>query len=154
MIVLLWGNLRRLSAGKKSASFFTFSLILQRYRKFVVLGTLGMPGYVRPKWYYYLIENFYVYLQVKNQLPPPCLYGDIAKIWKLVLHTFACLVTLTQNGTISLLKPLMFIWMQKINLSFTSFLRYYSLTNPGIWLADSILAHNSRILPDMVVKYQ
>ena len=42
--------------------------------------------------------------------------------------------------------------------SFTSFWRYYILKNPTIWLADSILVHNSgtRILPDieLVVKYQ
>ena len=42
--------------------------------------------------------------------------------------------------------------------SLISFLRYYILKNPAIWLASSILAHNSRarILSDMklVVKYQ
>ena len=45
----------------------------------------------------------------------------------------------------------------KYTSSYTSFLRYYILKNPSIWLADNILAHNSRIsiLPDMglVVKY-
>ena len=47
---------------------------------------------------------------------------------------------------------------QEYTSSFTSFLRYYILKNPAIWLADSILAHNSitRILPDigLVVNYQ
>ena len=40
---------------------------------------------------------------------------------------------------------------QKYTSSFSSFLRYYILKNPTIWLADSILTHNSRtrILPDM-----
>ena len=43
-----------------------------------------------------------------------------------------------------------FICMQKLNL-FTSFLKYYILKNPTIWLADSVLVHNSRtrIFPDM-----
>ena len=47
---------------------------------------------------------------------------------------------------------------QKYTSSFTSFLRYYILKNPVIWLADSILAYNLRlgILPDMglLVKHQ
>ena len=47
---------------------------------------------------------------------------------------------------------------QKQTLLFTSFLRYYILKNPAIWLADSMLVYNSRtrILPDMglVIKYQ
>ena len=34
----------------------------------------------------------------------------------------------------------MFVCMQNINLLFTSFLRYYNLTNPEIWLADSIFS--------------
>ena len=42
--------------------------------------------------------------------------------------------------------------------SFTSFLTYYILKNPAIWLTDSILAHNlrTRIFPDvgLLVKYQ
>ena len=33
---------------------------------------------------------------------------------------------------------------QKYTSSFTSFLRYYILKNTAIWLANSILAHNSR----------
>ena len=47
---------------------------------------------------------------------------------------------------------------QKYTSSLTSFLRYYILKNLAIWLADSILAHNSRgrILPNMglLMKYQ
>ena len=47
---------------------------------------------------------------------------------------------------------------QKQTSSFTSSLRYYILENHAIWLADSLLAHNSRtrILPDigLVMKYQ
>ena len=47
---------------------------------------------------------------------------------------------------------------QKYTSPFASFLRYYILKNPWIWLTKSILVHDSstRILSDMrfVVKYQ
>ena len=36
--------------------------------KLVFLGDSGMPGYVHPKLYNHLVENFCVYLQAKNQL--------------------------------------------------------------------------------------
>ena len=45
-----------------------FLKIVKRNGKLVILGTLGMPGYANPKWYYQLVENFRVYLQAKNQL--------------------------------------------------------------------------------------
>ena len=78
MIVSIWGNIWRLSAGKKSTSSSYFPLViflLQRYFKFV-LGTLEMPNYAHPKWYYQFIGNFCVYLQAKNQLHPPCFSED------------------------------------------------------------------------------
>ena len=68
MIVSIWGNIWHLSAGKKSASSFTFSLsffLLRRYFK-LVLGTLDMLCYAHPKWYNQFIENFCVYLQVQK----------------------------------------------------------------------------------------
>ena len=37
----------------------------------VILGTLGIPGYAQPKWYYQLVENFHVYLLPENQLHHP-----------------------------------------------------------------------------------
>ena len=47
---------------------------------------------------------------------------------------------------------------QKQTFSFTSFLKCYILKNPGIWLASSILAQNTRTrtLPNMglVMEYQ
>ena len=47
---------------------------------------------------------------------------------------------------------------QKWTSTFSSFLRYYFLKNPTIWLANSILSHKlrTRIFPDMVLvmKYQ
>ena len=62
-----------------------FLEILQRFCKLVVLGTLGMPGYASPKWYYQLVENFCVYLQAKIQVHPLYFSGDIAKICKLLI---------------------------------------------------------------------
>ena len=120
-----------------------FLEILQRYCKLIVLGTLGMPGYANEKWYYQLVENFRVYLQAKNQLHSHAFLE--------ILHTLKTIVsTCRRLRCISA--------CQKSTSSFTSFLRYCILKNPAIWLADSILAHNSRtrILPDigLVVQYQ
>ena len=157
-MVSIWLSLGRLSAGKKSASCFTFSL---RYCKdivnllFWVLWTY--MAYAHPKWYCQLVENFHVYLHVKNQVHP---YASLELLQRcanfLLWVLWTRLLTHTQNDSINLLKTSMF--MPKINSSFTSFLKYYILKNPAIWLGDSILAHNSRtwILPDMrlVVKYQ
>ena len=88
MIVSIWKSLQHLSAGKKSTSSFMFSL---RYCKDIVnwlfFGTLGLSGYLHPKWYYHLVEYFCVYLQAKTQFHLPSFYGDIAKIWKLILGT-------------------------------------------------------------------
>ena len=46
-----------------------------------------MSGYAQSKWYYHLVEKFCLYLQTKNQLHPPCVYGDIAKVCKRILGT-------------------------------------------------------------------
>ena len=48
-----------------------------------VLQTLGMLGYVHPKWYYQLVKNSRIYMQANNQLHPPYFSGDIAKVCKL-----------------------------------------------------------------------
>ena len=126
------GNFHAYLHPKTNFITICFLKILQRYCKFVLLDTFGMPGYAYPRWYYQLVGNNSVYLQKKS--------------------------TPSQNDSINLQKTLMFIWMPKINLSFTFFLRYYILKNLAIWLANSILAHNSRtiILPHMglVEKYQ
>ena len=68
----------------KLAIFGTLE-ILQRYYKVVVLGALGMPGHAHPKWYYQFVENFCIYLQVKNQFHNPCFSGDTIKTCKLIL---------------------------------------------------------------------
>ena len=66
---------------------FYFLEILQRGCKLVVLGTLGMPGYAHPKWYYQLAENFVFISRQKINFPPHCFSGDTVKIYKLVLGT-------------------------------------------------------------------
>ena len=60
-----------------------FLEILQRYCKFVILGTLHKPAYTHLKWYQHLVENFRIYLQAKEQLHPPCFSIYIARICKL-----------------------------------------------------------------------
>ena len=72
--------------------------------KLVILGILDLHGYPHPNWYHQLVENYCVYLQAKNELPPPCFSGDIAKMCKLILGT----------SGMSGLKALMFICMLKI----------------------------------------
>ena len=97
--------------------------ILERSCELAVFGTLGLSGYPHPDWYYHLVESFWIYLQAKNQLHSPCFYGDIAKIWKLILGTLDIwLVTLTQNDSITLRKTLTFICLQKINFIIHLFL--------------------------------
>ena len=58
IIVSMWRNLLYLSKGKKLTPSFMFSL---RYCKdienLLILGTLGMPGYTPPKWYYQLVQE-------------------------------------------------------------------------------------------------
>ena len=117
---------------------------------------MDMTGNTNPKWYYQLVENVCVYFQAKNQLkpPPPVLFWRYCEdINFLFCVLWVCLVGHTQNDSINLYKTSMFICMPKKLSLFTSFLRYYSLKNPAISSADSILAHNSRtrILSDMVL---
>ena len=84
IILSVCSKLSYLSAGKNSASSFTFSIsnfFLQRYCK-LFLGTIDMPSYTHPKWYYQFVENFHVYLQAKNQLHPPCFSEDwLSAFW-------------------------------------------------------------------------
>ena len=56
-----------LCGQKTNFILHAFLQILQRYCK-LVLGTLGMPGYSHPKWYYQLVETSHVYLLAKNQI--------------------------------------------------------------------------------------
>ena len=128
---------------------------METYCKLFILGTLGVPGYVHPKWYYQLVENFNVYLQARKQLRRLCFSENIVKICKLLIldnlgkpgytHPITCRKLRCFSG-----------WQKKLHqlLSFEiSILKY-----PTIGLTNNILAHNlrTRILPVMglVVKYQ
>ena len=141
---------------------YVFLEILQRCCKLVVLGTLGIPGYVHPNWYYQLVETFmFISAGEKNQIHPPCFSGDIAKICKLFFFfwCFGHAWLHTPKMIVSTCRRLQCLAAcQKYTSLFTSFLRYYILKNSAIWLADNILVNTSRarILPGMglVVKYQ
>ena len=85
MLIAIQRNLWCLSAGKRLSSSFRFFFWYYKNNINIVLGTLGMPGYANPTWYYQLVENFRVYLQAKNQLYSPCFSTDIAKICKLLI---------------------------------------------------------------------
>ena len=81
MIASIWRNLQRIFAGKKLTSSFTPFL---RYCKdivnllfWVLWGCLAMHTQSDT-------INFHDYLHAKNQLRPPCSFGDIAKICKLL----------------------------------------------------------------------
>ena len=102
---------------------YVFLMILQRYCKLVILGTLGMPGFVHLKRYYYLVENFclsdrqkinfvsHVFLEILQR------YANFL-FWVL----WVCMVTQTQNDSINLQKTLMSICMPKINFIIHFFL--------------------------------
>ena len=89
---------------KKSFSSFMFFLeILQQYCKFVILGTLGIPGHVPPKWYYQLVEKLCAYLEVKSQLHPPLFLEILQRYANLLFWVlWAWVATHTQNGSFNL----------------------------------------------------
>ena len=115
-----------------------FLEILKRHCKFVILDTLGMTGYTCPKWYRQLEENIYVYQQAKNQLHPSCFSGDIANTYSFLFWVlWECLAMHTQNDSITYRKLQHLSACLKYTSSCTSFLRYYILKNPSIWLANT-----------------
>ena len=123
MIVSIWRNLQRLSVGKKSTSSFMVSLGYCKSIVLVVFGTLVLSGYLHPRWYYHLAENFCVFFcrQKLNFIPYPFMeilqrYANL--FWVLWTYT----VTRTQNNSITLLKTSMFIYMQKLNFIIHFFL--------------------------------
>ena len=128
-----------------------FLKILQRYCKPIVLGILGMHTLV--------LKKTFVFICRQKSTSSAMLFRRYCKD---MLTSY--LGTLSMPGytlkiTISTCRRLWYLSAcQKYTSSFTYFLKYYILKNPEIWLADSILVHNSRkrILPDMalVLKYQ
>ena len=131
---------------------------LQRHCKLVILGTLGMTGYAHTKSYYQLVENFHVYLQVKNQLHPAYFSQDITKICQLILGTLGISGYAHPEWQYQLVENYNVYSPAEKTSSFTSFLRYYISKNPASSSINSNLAHNSktRILPvvGLVAKYQ
>ena len=55
--------------GKKLTLFPTFLGATARICKLLTLGTLGMPGYAHPKWWYYIVESFNFYPPKKYRKP-------------------------------------------------------------------------------------
>ena len=122
-----------------------FLEILQRSCKLVVLGTLCMSGYTPQKWYYQLVENFRVYLQTKNQLHPHFFWRCCKGMQTSFFIYFGDAWLRTPKMIISPCRKLPCLSAsQKWTSSFTSFLRYYILKNPAIWLANSISDHKAK----------
>ena len=59
--------------------------MLQRYRKFVVLGSSGYLAMHTQSDTINLLKMFVFYLQTKNQFHTPCFSGDTANICKLII---------------------------------------------------------------------
>ena len=65
IIASICSKLSYLSTCKKSTSITSFFLKMQRNRKLIILGNLGIPGHRHLKLYYQFEETFHVYLQAK-----------------------------------------------------------------------------------------
>ena len=157
MVVSVLRNLCCLSAGKKiNFILHVFLEILLRYWKFVSLGTLSMPGYAHQKWYYQLVENIRAYQQAKKSTSFSLFFWTYCKDMQTYFGYFGYACLPTPKMIVSIFKHFN-VYLHAAS-SFTFFLRCYILKNSAIWLAKSILAHNSRtrILPDvgLVTKYQ
>ena len=119
-----------LSASKKINSIRPSLEILQICCKLVVLGILDMSGYGQQTPLYQFEENVDVYLHTKNQISPLLYFRNIAKVvLKCYLGYFGYFITTPTANNINLKETLMFIYMQEINLSPTSFLIYYTFKN-------------------------
>ena len=139
MITAIWRDLWHLSVGKRSSSSFTFSL--SNYKDIVNLffGYLGHPGYANQIGTIKLQKTFEFIGRQKINFTPMLFwryckdmqtsyFGYFGHAW---LHTPKMIVsTCTRLWCLSVCK--------KQTSSFTSFLRYYILKNPAIWLADNI----------------
>ena len=156
MIIAIWRNPWSLSvAGKRSSSSFTFFL---RYYKDVVnllfwvlcacLATQNQSDTINlQKTFVFICRqkiNFTTMLFWRYCKDiQTSYYGYFEHTW---LHTPKMIVSTCRR-----------LWClsacQKYTSSIVFFLRYYILKNAAIWLADSILAHNSRarILPDVAL---
>ena len=135
-VLILAKNFRKLAIKLfRSVLFFVKTRVSLKY--FVT-----DCGYAHPIWYCRLVENVSAYVPTSSVLfffryckdTQTSYFGYSGHVWlrtsKLVPSTCRKLQWLSV--------------CQKSTSSFTSFLRYYILKNPPIWLADRILAHNSR----------
>ena len=100
---------------KKSTSSLTS--FLRYYKEFcnlVTLGNLGRPDHIHQDSRYQLVGQFDVYLHAKNQLHLSLFLRYCKDIIKLLFYIlWTCLAMTSKNDTTSLLKTLMFIFMQK-----------------------------------------
>ena len=156
-MIAIWRNLWSLSVGKRSSSSFPYSFTYYKYIVNLLFWLLWACLAKQTESDTINLWKIFVFIcRQKNQFHPHAFLEILQRYANFLFWVlWACLVAHPQNDSI---KTSIFICMQQMNLSFTSFLRYYILKNPAIWLADNILVHNSRnrILPDMelVVKYQ
>ena len=77
---------------------------LERYCKLVILGTLGMPDFAHPKWYYELAENVYVYLKANKASSSLMFFPEMLQRYLTFLFwvLWACLATHTKINSINL----------------------------------------------------
>ena len=166
IIVSICSMLSCLSAFKKSTSslIYFFLTILQRNSKHVILINLAILCHTHLKWQYHSEETIDVYhgtIIGKSSTLSFTFFlrycKDIVNLLFWVLWAFP--ITHTHKMIVSTYRRLWYLsTCQKYTSSFTSFLRYYILKNSVIWLANSILAHDSRLRNllhmGLVVKYQ
>ena len=123
-----------------------------------MFGTLGMSWCAHPKWYYLLAENFFLSI-VKKSTSSSMLFWRYYKDMQTDFVSFGHSWLYTSKTMIisTCIRLQCLSVSQKSASTFTSFSRYYVLKNPAIWLAENILAYNSRprILSDLglMLKY-
>ena len=94
----------------------------KRHCKLAILGTFGVLDHPHQKSYYQFVGNFRAYLHPKIQLHYSLLSYDIAKNSELIRFNLVMSGhTHTQNDSINLKKPLMFICRKKNQLHSSSF---------------------------------
>ena len=145
----------------QTINFITHFLlnILQRNSKLVILGNLGMPGYVHLKDSINLQKTFAFNCKQKINFISDVFREKLQRYANFLFWVlWACLVSKTQNDSINLQKTSRSICMPKVNFIIHFFLGILHFKESCNFMANSILAHNSRtrVLPVMgfAVKYQ
>ena len=114
----IWRNLWCLSVGKKLASFFLFPLSYCKdivILKLVILGSLGKPVYVNPKWCYHLVEDLPIFLQAKNETLSTMFFWRYCKNMLTSYFGYFGHAWHIRNDDINLKKNLIFLCTPKIN---------------------------------------